>query len=284
MKLGIATPVVTNQTGAHARWERTGTIDDVRRIAEQADRLGYDFMTCSEHIGVPDGEAVSRGARYWDPLSTFGYVAACTQRIRLATFVLVLGYHHPLEIAKRYGTLDQISGGRVVLGVGVGTLKAEFDLLGAPFADRGERADDALRALRASLSEPNPSYEGPFYSFGGLTIDPCARQEHVPMWVGGRSRRSARRAVALADGWCPFNVTADEAARWLSELDVPGGFEVVLPPDHPLDPLTDPDDAVSALTVLAQSGTTIASARVVHHSAGHYLEQLEALAGLAAAL
>ena len=93
-----------------------------------------------------------RGTRYWDPLATLGYLAARTQRIRLATNVLVLAYHHPLEIAKRYGTLDKVSNGRLILGVGVGSLKEEFDLLGAPFDDRGPRGDDALRALRASLS------------------------------------------------------------------------------------------------------------------------------------
>ena len=76
---------------------------------------------------------------YWDPLATFGYLAARTERIRFATHVLVLAYHHPLEIAKRYGTLDRVSNGRVILGVGVGTLKEEFDLIGAPFDDRGPR-------------------------------------------------------------------------------------------------------------------------------------------------
>src|ERR687895_2969751 len=152
MQLAVGTPVVTMLPRAHARWEESGTIEDVARIAEVADRLGYHHLTCSEHIGVPAREAPRRGARYWDPLATFGFVAARTQRIRLATNVLVLGYHHPLEIAKRYGTLDAISGGRVILGVGVGTLAEEFELLGAPFRDRGPRADDALRALRASLS------------------------------------------------------------------------------------------------------------------------------------
>ncbi|HVT20256.1 MAG TPA: TIGR03619 family F420-dependent LLM class oxidoreductase, partial [Mycobacteriales bacterium] len=162
--------------GGHARWEETATIEDVAVIAAACDRLGYDHLTCSEHIGVPASEAPRRGATYWDPLATLGYLAARTERIRLATNVLVLGYHHPLEIAKRYGTLDVVSGGRLVLGVGVGTLKEEFDLLGAPFDDRGERADDAMRALRAALSQREPSYSGTHYSFEGLVIDPCAVQ------------------------------------------------------------------------------------------------------------
>ena len=122
---------------------------------------------------------------YWDPLSTFGYLAARTARIRFATNVLVLGYHHPLEIAKRYGTLDKVSGGRLVLGVGVGTLKEEFDLLGAPYDDRGDRADDALRALRVPSRGPSQLPRGPYYDYRDLVVDPCAAQEHVPIWVGG---------------------------------------------------------------------------------------------------
>jgi alkanesulfonate monooxygenase SsuD/methylene tetrahydromethanopterin reductase-like flavin-dependent oxidoreductase (luciferase family) len=97
---------------------------------------------------VPTKAPAWRGSRYWDPLATFGFLPARTEHIRLATSVLVLGYHHPLEIGKRYGTLDLVSGGRLVLGVGVGTLIEEFDLLQAPFDDRGERADDSLRPLR----------------------------------------------------------------------------------------------------------------------------------------
>ncbi|HVS67013.1 MAG TPA: TIGR03619 family F420-dependent LLM class oxidoreductase, partial [Mycobacteriales bacterium] len=204
--------------GAHARWEETGTIDDVARIAEACDRLDYDHLTCSEHIGVPATEAPRRGATYWDPLATLGYLAARTTRVRLATNVLVLGYHHPLEIAKRYGTLDVVSGGRLILGVGVGTLREEFDLLGAAFDDRGARGDDAMRALRAALSQREPSYDGPYYSFGGLVIDPCAVQARVPIWVGGRTLRSLRRAASLGDGWTPFAVSPAQVREWLDQV------------------------------------------------------------------
>ena len=278
VRLSIVTPVLTMMPGAHARWEETATIDDVAQIAAAADRLGYDHLTCSEHIGVPASEAPRRGATYWDPLATFGYLAARTERIRLATNVLVLGYHHPLEIAKRYGTLDVVSGGRVVLGVGVGTLREEFDLLDAPFENRGERADDALRALRASLSAREPSYAGSHYSFGGLVIDPCAVQPRVPLWVGGRTHRSLRRAVELADGWTPFAVTNQQASDWLSGLDLPPGFDVILPPRRPLDPIGDPDATIEELSELATAGATIVKASLVHHSLAHCLEQLEALA------
>jgi len=278
VRLGIATPVVTNVAGAALAWEKTASIEDVGRVAETADRLGYHHLTCSEHIGIPANEAGRRGARYWDPLATLGYVSARTTRIRLATMTLVLGYHHPLEIVKRYGTLDHVSGGRVILGVGVGSLKEEFDLLGVPFDDRGARGDDALRALRASLATNEPEYHGEYYSFGGLTVDPCALQGHMPIWIGGRTKRSLRRALTLADGWCPYYVSVDTAAEWLRTRDLPSGFEVVLPADRPLDPVGEPEATKETLLVMARAGTTIVSARFVHHSLEHYLEQIHALA------
>jgi probable F420-dependent oxidoreductase len=280
LKLGITTPVVTNVAGARLTWEQDATIDDIGRVAEAADRLGYHHLTCSEHIGMPASEAGRRGSRYWDPLATLGYVAARTTQIRLATMTLVLGYHHPLEIVKRYGTLDHVSSGRVILGVGVGSLKEEFDLLGVPFDDRGARADDALRALRAALPSNEPTYDGEFYSFGALTVDPCALQPHMPIWIGGHTKRSLRRALTLADGWAPFNVPVATAADWLRDRDVPAGFEVVLPAEGPLDPVKDPEGTKQTLQTMAAAGTTTLSARFVHHSLDHYLEQIAALAEL----
>jgi probable F420-dependent oxidoreductase len=278
VKLGIATPVVTNVGGAPLEWEKDASIEEIGRVAEAADQLGYHHMTCSEHIGLPSSETARRGARYWDPLATFGYAAARTTQIRFATMTLVLGYHHPLAIVKRYGTLDHVSNGRVILGVGVGSLKEEFDLLGAPFEDRGARGDDALRALRAALPTSEPTYDGEFYSFGGLTVDPCALQPHMPIWIGGRTKRSLRRAVTLADGWSPFYVSIETAAEWLKTFDVPPGFEVVMPADKPLDPVGEPGATKETLETMAAGGTTTLSARFVHHSLEHYLEQIHALA------
>jgi probable F420-dependent oxidoreductase len=287
VKLGILTPVLTLVPGAHAGWERGATIDEVRRIAQAADRLGYDHLTCSEHVAVPEAAVAVRGGRYWDPLATFGYLAAHTERIRLATDVLVLGYHHPLAIAKRYGTLDRISGGRLVLGLGVGTLEEEFDLLGAPFADRGPRADDALRALRAAWAAPVADYEGPYYAFRGMVVDPCAVEAHVPLWIGGRTERSLRRAVELGDGWCPFWLTPAKAAAFLARATDTEGWaardrplDIVLQNQHPVDPGRSPEEAAAAAAELAEVGATILSLRFVHHSVEHYIEQLEAMIDL----
>ena len=214
-RLGIVTPVVTRLPGAHARWEADAGIDEITDIVVAAEQMGYDFCTCSEHVAVPVDVAAVRGGTYWDPLALFGYLAARTTTIRLATFVLVLGYHHPLAIAKRYGTLDVLSAGRVILGVGSGSLEEEFALLGAEFAGRGAIADDAMRALRASLAETEPSYAGTHYAFDGMVVEPHALQPHVPLWVGGRTARSLRRAVELGDGWAPFGLRTAELADLL---------------------------------------------------------------------
>jgi probable F420-dependent oxidoreductase len=281
VRIGLVTPVLTRVPGAHGRWERDAGLDDVVAIAEAADRLGYDHLTCSEHVAVPADAAATRGATYWDPLATFGYLAAQTERIRLATSVLVLGYHHPLAIAKRYGTLDRVSGGRLVLGVGVGSLAEEFAVLGAPFADRGERADDALAALRASLSVPVATYHGRWFDYADMVVDPCAVQERVPIWVGGRTRRSLRRAVELADGWMPFGLDPPALAAALRAVEVPDDFEAVLSPPRAVDPGGKPDTTLELLAGVVDAGATIVSVRVVAHSATHYIEQLEALAELA---
>jgi probable F420-dependent oxidoreductase len=287
LRLGIVTPVVTRLPGAHARWEAEAGIAEIRDVVVEAERLGYDFCTCSEHVAVPVSVAEVRGGTYWDPLAVFGYLAAHTSTISFATFVLVLGYHHPLAIAKRYGTLDVVSDGRLVLGVGSGSLEEEFELLDAPFADRGPRADDAMRALRAALSRPRPSYQGEFYEFADFLVEPHAMQAHVPMWVGGRTARSLRRAVELGDGWAPFGLRTAEldalltAARdteaWADRTEP---LDVVLQNDRPWDPLGEPDRVTDQLGRMAQVGATGLAVRLVHHSVEHYCEQLAALATL----
>src|SRR3954447_6340722 len=223
MRIGLSTPVVVQVPGVSSEWERTATADDVAQIAAVADECGLEYLTCSEHVAIPSADAATLGAVYWDPLATFGFLAAHTRRVRLATSVLVLGYHHPLDIVKRYGTLDRVSGGRLILGVGIGSLAEEFDLLGVPFDKRAARADDAIAAIRASMSTPTPCYAGAFYEYRGLTVEPCAQQQRVPIWVGGRTSASLRRAVRLGDGWMPFGLASEQIATMLAEAEVPDG-------------------------------------------------------------
>jgi len=284
LRIGVTTPVLTMLPDNHASWEVNGTIEDVAEVARAADRLGYSHVSCSEHVIIPTEVGAVRGSRYWDPLATFGYLGAVTTRVRFATNVLVLGYHHPLEIAKRYGTLDQVTGGRVTLGLGVGSLKEEFDLLGAPFEDRGARGDDALRALRTSLSTLRPEYDGPFYAYSDVVVDPCARQERVPLWIGGRTQRSLRRAVELGDGWVPFGLGADDMGAFIAKASETPAWaarthplDLVLTNNRPADPLVDPAGARHIIGRLVQAGATTIQLRLIHHSRDHYIEQLEAM-------
>ncbi|NLU81641.1 TIGR03619 family F420-dependent LLM class oxidoreductase [Rhodococcus sp. HNM0569] len=279
MRIGINTPIVTAHPQTCAEWERSAGPAELRTIAATADRLGYHHLTCSEHVAIPAHVASERGGTYWDPLATLSYLAAATDRIRLATLVVVLGYHHPLALAKSYGTLDVLSGGRTVLGVGVGTLREEFDLLGAPFDDRGARADDALAALRRALGRREPSYHGTFFEFDDMVVEPHAPRTHVPVWVGGRTKRSLRRAVEHGDGWVPFGLRTDELTTMLGGAALPTGFDVVLSAN--LDPTGDPDRVHRALDRLRALGATIVKASVHAESAEHYTDQLHSLRDLA---
>lgn len=281
MRIGLSTPIVAQVPGVASPWEATATPDDLAAIARTADHVGMEFLTCSEHVAVPSVDAASRGATYWDPLSTLGFLAAHTHRIRLATAVVVLGYHHPLEIAKRYGTLDRISGGRVVLGVGIGSLEAEFELIGASWNRRASRADDALAALRSSLGVGEPQYAGQFYSFSTMTVHPHAVQSRMPIWVGGRSAASFRRAVTLADGWMPFGLPPRTIASMLKQWTRPESFHVILGTGCAVDPSGDPVGTRERLSELGAAGATMVSCTLAARSAEDYCDQLSRLAELA---
>jgi len=281
MRVGLSTPVVVQVPQVASAWEATATVDDLVAIAQAADETGFDFLTCSEHVAIPRADAARRGAVYWDPLSTLSFLAARTRRIRLATAVLVLPYHHPLELAKRYGTLDRLSGGRLVLGVGIGSLREEFDLIGAPWEKRGARADDAIRALRASMGRAEPAYEGPFYAFSEMTVLPHAEHSYVPIWVGGRTEASLHRAVSLGDGWMPFGLRTSEIRALLDATPTPDGFEVVLSTGHAVDPIGDPAGTRTRLAGLADAGATVASCTIAATSASHYRDQVARLSEIA---
>jgi probable F420-dependent oxidoreductase len=288
VKFGILTPVLSLTPGLHSAWELNGTIEDVGRIASTAERLGYEYLSCSEHVAIPSepgARPIPSGLRYWDPLPTFGYLAARTSRIRFTTLVIVLSYHHPLDICKRYGTLDRVCGGRLNLGVGVGYLRPEFDLLGASYEDRNERSDDALRALKASFGRAVPEYEGDYFQFSGMCVDPCGVQADIPLWVGGRTKRSLRRALALGDVWSPFSLSIEQISDWLGEArstdawherEKPMGVAVPVQ----MDPVAEPDTTRDLVAGWREAGVTHLSVRFVHSSLEHYLEQLEAMAEL----
>ncbi len=293
LKLGIVTPVLhMNPRFDPPEWEVTAGVGDVVEVVQRAEALGYDWVACSEHIAIPAAASTQRGGRYWDPFSTLGFFAAKTSRIGLLTHMAVLPYHHPLELVKRLGTLDLLSGGRVIAGVGVGSLKPEFEVLGHDFDGRGDRSDDAIRAIRASWGHRLPEYHGTHYDYADFIVEPSGLSRALPIWVGGRTRRSLRRALALGDAWMPFGFTLEHLAGMLAdpEVDVARDrfaeehgvpLDLILAPEPPIDPLGEPAATLEFLRSYVAIGATGFSLRFDHHSRAHYCEEMAALADLA---
>ncbi len=289
LALGIVTPALhMNPRFDPPEWEVTASVADVVSVVQEAERLGYDWVACSEHIAIPAAASTVRGGRYFDPFSTLGFLAATTSRVGLLTHMAVLPYHHPLELVKRLGTLDVLSGGRVIVGVGVGSLQPEFEVLGHAFEGRGERSDDAIRAIRAAWGHRVPEYHGTHYEFEGFIVEPSGLPRQFEIWVGGRTRRSLRRAVELGDAWMPFGFTLDELTRLLTEAKVRDALDrraeehgrplqLILAPEPPIDPLGDPDGTADFLASYVALGATGFSLRFDHHSPSHYGEQMAAL-------
>jgi probable F420-dependent oxidoreductase len=200
--------------------------DGARQLARAAEEAGFESLWAVEHVVVPAGYRSTYpyhpsgkipGGRddppIPDPLIWLSHVAAVTQRIRLGTGILILPQRNPLVTAKAVATLDAMSGGRVLLGVGVGWLEEEFVALGVPFERRGARTDDYIRALRTLWTQDLPSYTGEFVAFRDAYCRPQPAQGSVPIIIGGHSERAARRAGALGDGFYPFGRPVVELVR-----------------------------------------------------------------------
>jgi len=198
-------------------------IEDVQaivRLAIRAEELGYDSVWTSDHL-FNVGHVFERiGDRpYYDPLTILTYVAAVTTRIRLGTSVLVLPYHHPMRLAKAAATLDVLSGGRVILGVGVGGVEREFKALGTSYAERGAITDETIAILQALWTQPLPSHEGRFYRFSGMPFSPKPVQKpHIPLVIGGASRAAIRRAARVGNGWQPIAMPPEVLREHLDYL------------------------------------------------------------------
>jgi probable F420-dependent oxidoreductase len=284
MIFGLVTPIATHLTRRHQPWELGSGPRELRQIAITAEQAGFNHISCSEHVGIPAHIVQARGPRYYDPLATFGYLAAVTRTLKFLTHVVVLPYHHPLAVAKRYGTLDVMSGGRLILGVGVGTLKEEFDLLGVEFEHRAERYTEGLQALRAAMGKRQPIFHGKFYNFDDFIIDPCAVQERVPIWLGGDTKISLRRALASADGWDTPGVNIEkltaifaEARQWPEWKARREPVEIVIMGDPNYD-ISEPggfNAVVDQIAAYRKVGATGMNFYFRAKSLEHYCEQLE---------
>jgi probable F420-dependent oxidoreductase len=177
-------------------------IHDTARMAED---LGFDSVWIPDHAVVPRAVEARYGPVYYDAISVLGYLAGITSRVRLGTTVLVIPYRHPIVLAKELASIDQLSEGRLILGVGVGWAEVEFQALGASFAERGRCTDEALRAMQTLWTQDAPQYSGPYCSFADIVFQPKPVQQPLPIWVGGQSRAALRRTAQFATGWHPID-------------------------------------------------------------------------------
>lgn len=178
-----------------------GTID----LARRAEELGFDSVWVGDHIIYPPQFAERLGSELYEAVTTLAFVAAATRRIRIGTAVLVLPYRNPLVLAKELATIDVLSGGRLIAGVGVGWMAEEFAALGASFAERGAITDESLRIIRTLWTEERPKFSGRFFRFPEMLFAPRPLQRPAPpIWIGGDTERALNRAAELGDGWLPI--------------------------------------------------------------------------------
>ncbi|MFE9624522.1 TIGR03619 family F420-dependent LLM class oxidoreductase [Streptomyces sp. NPDC006527] len=204
MEYGIQLPVQSQSTLYTEPWEAGAGPADLVAVARAADRAGFAYIACCDHVAIPRRLAGAMSTVWYDPVATLAHLAAVTERVRLLSHVAVVGLRHPLLTAKQYATLDHLSGGRLILGVGAGHVREEFEVLGADFERRGAVLDETIDALRAALGpEEFPEHHGKSYDFEGLGQRPRPAQPRVPLWVGGSSPAAVRRAALKGDGWLP---------------------------------------------------------------------------------
>ena len=207
---GIQLPIQTLTRTLVDPWEDAASVGDLVEIAKRCDANGYDFVGVCDHIAIPDNEYAARMTTTWyDTIATLGFLAAHTDNVRLLSVVWVAAYRHPLQTAKSFGTLDHLSGGRAILGVGAGHVEAEFEALGIDFASRGRRLDETLDAVRGAFADTYVSHDGEYYSYADVGVAPQPAGE-LPIWIGGMGKVAWRRAGRIGDGYIPMGNGKDQ--------------------------------------------------------------------------
>jgi probable F420-dependent oxidoreductase len=216
MKFGLAFSNIEPFAGAAA----------ATRLAGAAEEAGFESVWTVDHVVIPaeyrsvypydpSGRIGPDDTNFPDPLIWLAYVAAATSTLRLGTAILILPERNPVVLAKELATLDYLSGGRVVLGVGVGWLKEEYEALGVPWERRGRRGEESIGAMRALWSQDRASYTGDTTGFTDCYLRPQPVNGTIPIHIGGHSDIAARRAGRIGDGFFPFGVTRSEAPALL---------------------------------------------------------------------
>ncbi len=220
------------------------------RVARAAEAAGYESLWTGEHVVLPEPRVPPSPAPpdfpMLHPSSILAFLAGVTERVRLGTGIVILPQRNPLVLAKELASVDVLSGGRLLFGLGAGYLKPEFDALGVSFERRGARTDEYIEVIRALWTQPSPSFRGEFASFSGVQAWPRPVQKpHPPIIVGGHSPGALRRAVRAGNGWYGFALDLDNTRRCIEglraaerEVERPpelGPLEISVTPGMPLD-------------------------------------------------
>lgn len=210
MKFGISLPIFIDTT-----------VDENLEIATLAEKLGFDYVCASDHVIVPNSLRGRFAETFCDPFVILAAIAAKTDKINIATSVSILPYRNPLIVAKMACTLDHLSGGRFILGVGPGWLAEEFDSLGLKFSERGRRTDEYIAVIRELCEQDNPSFSGEFFDFKDIVFAPKPLHDsQIPIWIGGNSSRAIKRAAGLGDGWQPIWIKPENLKPEIEKLGV----------------------------------------------------------------
>lgn len=217
MKVGVVLPT----------YRRLASAENIRLAAQLSESLGFDSVWVTDHVVVPSASLDAFGPTFYEAVTVMSYVAAITSRVQIGAAILIVPYRHPLVLAKMLATADQLSGGRMILGAGLGWLESESSLLGVPHRRRARIADEALAAMRACWEADEPEFHGEIYDFAGFHFVPRPHgNRRLPILIGGASTAALRRAARLGDGWIGDGQTFEElevALRQLShELEAQG--------------------------------------------------------------
>ncbi len=219
MKYGMQLPIQSQSTLYAEEWEKTAGPDELVAVAQAAEAAGCDYVAVCDHIAVPRRLAGAMGTTWYDTTATLGMLAGVTSSTRLMSHISVLPFRHPLVSAKAFATLDHLSKGRVIIGVGAGHVVEEFAQLGVPFEKRGRLLDEAIDALDVALREDFASFSGPTWKFddAGQTPRPV-QQPRPPIWVGGSSPAAIKRAAVRGDGWLPQGTPRKQLPDQIAQL------------------------------------------------------------------
>ena len=219
LAVGMQLPVAAQSTLFAAPWEASAGPAELLRVAQACEAAGFAYVSVCDHVCVPRDRAAAMSTIWYDPVATLGFLAAATRRLRLLSYVYIAPYRHPLATAKAFCTLDALSGGRIILGVGAGHLQGEFEALGVDFTRRGKLLDEAIDVIRAAFPAEYPEHAGPTWTVRDVGLRPRpVQQPGPPIWVGGSTPGALRRAAERGDGWLPQGTPRAEMPAQIAYL------------------------------------------------------------------